>query len=129
MLQAQSWFKLLSDALARGAATGAATAGLVPLALQPATAAELVELQLAVAERFGELQQDWWQGWNSRLEEFGQLRQADTLSEHMELHYNLFEQCGALWKTQAADLLDLQDTVAVNYGYWVTQKLREPAAA
>jgi hypothetical protein len=73
--------------------------------------------------RLLELQQGWVQGWSAWLAELARLRSADTLSEHFEHFYNLGAQSGALLKDQAADLADLQDTVQVDYGYWLALKL------
>jgi hypothetical protein len=121
-----SFVGLLGQSLSRSMANAAASAAVLPLATRPQTGAELLELQGAVLERLLQLQQDWWQGWTAWVEEFGQLRRADTLSEHMEQQYNLAAQFGALFKAQASDLVDLQDTVQVDYGYWVSRKLRAP---
>ena len=123
---AQNWMKLVGEAMARYAATGASTAALLPL-MRADTGSELLDLQFAVIERMHQLQQDWWQGWAGWIEELGQSRKADTLSEHIGQQYNLGEQFAALLKSQAADLLDLHDNVQVNYGYWATRKLARQA--
>lgn len=47
------------------------------------------------------------------------------MSEQLEQQYNITEQFTALLKSQASDLLDLQENVQVDYGYWVAQKLDE----
>ena len=123
MQQAQTLGLLLAQSFARSAANGAATAALLPLALRPAAGPELLELQFAVLQRLQQLQQDWWQGWTAWLDEFGQLRRANTLSEHLEQNYNLCEQFAALLKSQASDLTDLQENLEVDYGYWVAQQV------
>ena len=113
---------LCGQAFARSAGNGIATAALLPLALQPETGAELAELQLAVMGRVQQMQRDWWQSWSAWAEEFSQLRRATTMSEHLEQQYNIAEQFMALLKDQAGDLMDLQENVQVDYGYWVAQK-------
>jgi hypothetical protein len=79
-----------------------------------------------VVERLLQLQQDWWQDWTAWLDEFAQLRRADTLSEHIEQFYNLGAQAAALLKGPTTDLVELQDTIQVDYGYWIARKVRAP---
>ena len=129
MLQhTHSFVALLAQSMARSAENAAASALVLPLAGRPETGAELLEIQGAVLERLLQLQRDWWQGWTAWFEEFGQLRRADTLSEHLEQQYNIGAQFSGLLKGQAADLADLQDTLQVDYGYWVARKLRDARA-
>jgi hypothetical protein len=123
--QGHSFLALLAESMARATQNAGASAAVLPLLVRPHTGAELLELQSAVLERLQQLQQAWWQGWTGWLDEFGQLRRADTLSEHLEQQYNLGAQFGALLQSQASDLVDLQDTVQVDYGYWVARKLRD----
>jgi len=121
--QAHSLLGLLAQAALRQAGNAGASAVLPTLLARPEAGAELLELQAALAERLLQLQQGWWAGWTAWLEEVGQLRRADTLSEHMEQLFNLGAQFGALLQAQGGDLVDLQDTVQVDYGYWVARKL------
>jgi hypothetical protein len=114
---------LLAQSLARQACNTCTSAMLLPLLARPDASAEWLELQAAVVARLLQLQQGWAQGWTAWLSECGQSRGADTLSEHFEHFYNLAAQSGALLKDQAADLADLQDTVQVDYGYWLARKL------
>jgi hypothetical protein len=123
--QASNFNTLLGEAVARSAGNSAATAAMLPLMLRPDTGAELMELQFAVAERMQQLQQDWWQSWNDWLAEFGRLGRSSTMSEQLEQQYNITEQFTALLKSQAGDLMDLQENWQVDYGYWVAQKLDE----
>lgn len=127
--QAQNLGSLLGQAVARSAGNTAATLAMLPLALRPDTAAELLELQFAVAGRVQQMQQDWWQSWNAWLAEFGELRRANTMSEQLEQQYNIGEQFTALLKSQASDVLDLQENVQVDYGYWMAQKLEGAGVA
>jgi hypothetical protein len=121
-----SLFKLLAESAAR---SGTAGSVLLPLLASPQTGAELLEMQAAVLERLLALQQAWWQGWTGWLEEFGQLRRADTLSDYMEQQYNLCAQAGGLLKDQFTDVVGLQENVQVDCGYWAAQKLRQPPRA
>lgn len=121
--QTHSFLALLSESALRSLRNAGASAALLPQLAQPDTGAEALELQAAVVQRLLDMQQAWWQGWVAWLEEFGQLRRADTLSEHIEQFYNLGAQFNDLLKAQGTDLVDLQDTVQVDYGYWVARKL------
>jgi hypothetical protein len=129
MQHSHSFLALLGQSVARAAQNAGASAAVLPLLVRPHTGAELLELQSAVVERLMQMQQAWWQGWTGWLDEFAQLRRADTLSEHLEQQYNLGAQFGALLQAQASDLADLQDTVQVDYGYWVARKLRDASGA
>jgi hypothetical protein len=122
----QSFLGLLAQSMLRQAQNAAASASVLPLLARRETGGELLDLQAAVVERMLQLQQDWWQDWTAWLDEFAQLRRADTLSEHMEQFYNLGAQAGALLKGPATDLVELQDTIQVDYGYWIARKLRAP---
>ncbi|HET8748171.1 MAG TPA: hypothetical protein VFM98_21415 [Ramlibacter sp.] len=123
LLRTHSFGLLLMESLLRAARNAGASVALLPQLAQADTGAEALELQAAVVQRLLELQQGWWQAWTIWLEELAQLRRADTLSEHMEQFYNLGAQFGDLLKAQGTDLVDLQDTVQVDYGYWVARKL------
>jgi hypothetical protein len=129
LLQAQTFGKLLVESMGRLAGNGTATAAVLPLALRADSGAELLDLHLAAWQRFGQLQHGWMQGWSLWFNECAQLRQASTLSEHLEQQYNLGEQFTAMLKAQASDLLDLQGNVEVDYGYWVTQKVKAATCA
>ena len=124
LLQLQAFGTLLGQSMARSMQNGAATAAVLPATLSADTAAELLALQVAVFDRIRSMQQDWWQAWGGWLQECGQLRRANTMSEHLEQQYNVMEQATALLKSQAADLMTLQENVEVDYGYWVSQKLQ-----
>jgi hypothetical protein len=80
-----------------------------------------------VAARLQLLQQGWLHGWNEWMQDYAQLKRANTLSEYAEQQFNLMAQFGALFKKQASDLLNLQENVEVGYGYWVAQKVRPTA--
>lgn len=116
---------LLGQSAARTAANSAATAMFLPLTARAQTYDELFAMQQAVIGRIAQLQQGWLRGWNQWLHDFGQMRQADTLSEHMEQQYNLGARVGALCKQQATDLLSLQENLEVDYGYWLARQARE----
>lgn len=103
---------------------GVANPGLLPLMFNAGSVAEVLDLQLAVLHRLQQLQEDWRQGWLLWLEELQQLGKVETLSEEVEQQYNLAEQFSALLKTQFTDLLELQDKIEVDCGYWAAQKMR-----
>jgi hypothetical protein len=119
---------LLGESAARNIGNGAASAAVLPLAVRVDTWYELIEMQGAIATRFQELQQGWLRGWNTWAREYGQLRRANTMSELLEQQFNLAAQYGAMFKNQAADVMNLQESIEVNYGYWVSQKTRHMGA-
>lgn len=123
-LQAHNLVSLVGQSVARSVGNTLASAALFPLMLTPEAGNDLFAMQAAVAGRAQQMQQDWLQAWNFWLGEFSQARRATTLSEHVELQYNLVAQFGALLKGQASDLLDLEENVQVAYGYWVAQQLQ-----
>jgi hypothetical protein len=115
---------LVGESATRAATSAAASTAVFALAPNAQTWSEWVALQTAVAQRLGQLQQSWWQGWGVWLEEFADLRRANTLSEFTEQQYNLFARLGELTKDQTSSLLSLQENVQVDYGYWASRKLR-----
>ncbi|HSV77865.1 MAG TPA: hypothetical protein VLK85_01495 [Ramlibacter sp.] len=125
--QAQAFATLIGQSLARSGATAAASATLLPLASRADVGAEWIDLQFAVLQRAGEMQQQWMGSWQAWLREYAELPLAETLSEHMEQQYNLVEQFAAQLKSQAADVVEFAENVQVDYGYWVAQKTRGEA--
>lgn len=122
--QAQAAGVLCSQSLARAAGNTAATAALLPLAMGPGTWDELLAMQGAIVGRFQQLQQGWIGGWQVWLQELGDLKRANTMSECLEQQFNLVAQVGALCKTQTSDLLDLQENIEVSYAYWLSKQAR-----
>jgi hypothetical protein len=123
--QAQTLGTLVGQSAARSAANSAATATVLTLASRADTWSELQSLQGAALQRLQLLQRGWLQGWTAWWQEFADLKRANTMSEHLEQQYNLAAQAGELIKDQIADVLNLQENVEVDYGYWVAQKLGE----
>src|SRR5205085_4383897 len=121
--QLQTLGTLLAQSVTRNAASGAASAALLPLAGNAETWTELFDMQAAIARRMQQLQQGWLAGWADWLHDYSNLGRANTMSEHTEQQYNLAAQAGALLKNQASDLLNLQENVEVGYSYWVSQHL------
>ncbi|HSV48186.1 MAG TPA: hypothetical protein VLJ58_20515 [Ramlibacter sp.] len=121
---------LVGQSMARSAGNGAATAALLPMAATRLdTWHDLMAIQRAVLQRLQQQQQGWLQGWAEWAQQLALLKRANTMSEHAEQQYNLMAQAGDLLKTQATDLLSLQENIEVDYGYWVAQKLRSAGAA
>jgi hypothetical protein len=122
--QAQVFAALVGQSLARSGSAVAASAALLPLASRADIGAEWVDLQFAVLQRAGEMQQQWMADWQAWLREYAELPLAETLSEHMEQQYNLAEQFTAQIKSQAADLVEFTENVQVDFGYWAALKTR-----
>lgn len=113
---------LLSRQLAQATKHSWATATLQPLTTPPQTWQELFELQQAVLQQLQQLQQGWFQGWTAWLDEFGQLKRANTMSKLVEQEFNLAAQWLLLLQGQATDLTNLQENIEINYGYWLSQQ-------
>ena len=122
--QAQVFASLLGQSLARSGATAAASTALLPLLSRADVSAEWIDLQFAVLQRAGEMQQQWMAAWQGWMREYAELPLADTLSEHMEQQYNLVEQFTAQLKSQAADVVEFAENVQVDVGYWIARKTR-----
>jgi flagellar hook-length control protein FliK len=119
---AQKLSLMLGQVVARSIGNQVAMAWLLPLHSDPQTWQELLAMQAAVWQRLRQQQADWTAGCTQLIQDYGQLRQANTLSKFVEQEYDAVAQFGALVKSQAADLAGLVENVQVDFGYWVSQK-------
>jgi hypothetical protein len=120
---AQTASTLLTRGAARAFGNGLATAGLAPHLLNPQTWDELLQLQGAVVRRLQQQNQDWLNGCAALAREYDRLKGANTISKLAEQQFNLVAQWGKLVSDQATSLIELQENISVDYGYWASQKL------
>lgn len=115
-------------ALASHRATAQAQAALraapvwTALAADAKTAGEAWQMLLATVEQ--------WQGWQAKgtdalaawLEEWSQLRHADTVSKAADQEMNLTRQWMALVQAQTTAALQLADNVQTSWAWWLTRR-------
>lgn len=99
------------------------TTGLSVRLTDPTVWSEWIQLQAAVAQRLQKQNQDLRKGFAILVDDYSQLKQANTMSKLMEKQCNLVSQWGALMGSQATNLMELLENVQVDYGYWASQKL------
>ena len=108
---------------------GALSLALAARLWDPAVWSESMQLTAAVGQRLHQQGLNWRQGCTILLEDYGQLRQANTMSKLVEKQCNLTLQLGQLLSGQATDFLGLLENIDVDYGYWASQKTSAPPAA
>jgi hypothetical protein len=119
---------LLGQMASRSLGNEIASATVLPLRADAGTWQELLAIQQAVWQRLQSQQTDWLQGCTGLAREYGQLRQANTVSKFMEQEYNAVAQFSALLSNQATALIGLMENIQVDYSYWISQKLAPPEA-
>jgi hypothetical protein len=124
LLRSQKMHSLIGQWAKRGLEDG--TAAMTVLRLDANAWEELHAFQSAVLERFAEQQRDWFEGCAAVVQEYGELKRANTMAKFVEQEYNVAVQIGALFATQAANFVGLLETIQVDYGYWIHQKQTPP---
>jgi hypothetical protein len=120
LLRSQKMHSLIGQWAKRGMEHGASTRSLLQLDAEGWE--ELFAFQSAVLERFAEQQKDWLEGCAAVVQEYGELKRANTMAKFVEQEYNVVVQMGALFATQAANFVGLMESIQVDYGYWIHQK-------
>ena len=118
---------LTTHRLAKKYAASMANNGALSLALatrlwDPEVWSESMQLQAAIVRRLQLQGQDWRAGCTLLLEDYGQLRQANTMSKLLEKQCNLSSQLAQLLGNQATNFVALLENIDVDYGYWASQK-------
>lgn len=90
----------------------------------PAVWSELTQMQAAIAQRLQVQNQNWRKGFAILAEDYGQLRQANTMSKLLEKQGNLISQSADLLTSQATDFVALLENIDVDFGYWASRKLQ-----
>jgi len=118
---------LLSNWAISTADRSIATSQLLAHGINSETWHELLQLQEAVRQRLQQQQQNWWQGWAAWAQQCTQIKNANTMSKLVEQEFNLIGQIVQLVSAQATSLATLQETIEVDYGYWVHEKIKARA--
>lgn len=95
----------------------------------PTVWSESMQLEAAIMRRLHAQGLNWRKGCTTLIEDYGQLRQANTMSKLVEKQCNLVSQFALLLSSQATDFVALLENIDVDYGYWASQKKGAPAAA
>lgn len=125
MEHAQTVGTLLSRRTTRVMSNLTTSAGLAPQAMNPQTWVELQQLHQAVMQRLQQQNQSWLEGCAALVKEYAQIKNANTMSKLIEQQCNLVGQWGQLLGTQATNLMGLQENIEVDYGYWVSEKVKQ----
>lgn len=113
---------LMTQMLARSMANQMGSAAVLPMQFDVDTWNDIVAMQTAVVNRLTQQQRDWAQGLTEIVQDYAQLRLANTLSKFVEQEYNLGAQIGALMTSQLSQFVNLMENIQVDYGYWIAQK-------
>ncbi|WP_332855560.1 hypothetical protein [Duganella sp. S19_KUP01_CR8] len=108
---------------------GAMTMALAAKLWDPVVWSEWTQLQAAIAQRLYTQNQDWHKGCAILVEDYGQIRQANTMSKLVEKQGNLVSQSAALLTSQTTNFMALLENIDVDFGYWASQKLRQDQPA
>lgn len=125
---------LTAQRLAKKYATSMANNGALSLGLatrlwDPEVWSESMQLQAAILRRLQAQGQNWRTGCTVLLQDYGQLRQANTMSKLLEKQCNLSSQFAQLLGNQATNFVALLENIDVDYGYWASQKTSAPPPA
>lgn len=123
---ARTTHRLTQKYVASMANNGALTLGLATRLWDPAVWSESMHLAAAVAQRLHLQGLNWRKGCTILLNDYAQLRQANTMSKLVEKQCNLTLQFGQLLTSQATDFLSLLENIDVDYGYWASRKQSAP---
>jgi len=115
---------LLSRRITRTFNNGLFTAGLAAHLMDPQIWSDLLQLQAAVMQRLQQQNRAWLKGCAILMEDYAQIKQANTMSKLVEKQYNLMAQWSLLIGNQATNMIGLQENIEVDYGYWASQKLQ-----
>lgn len=129
LVHAQKMNTLLAQMAARSLGTQATLAWTLPWHLDTQTWQELQAMQAAVWKRLGQQQAEWVKGCQQLMQDYAQLKQANTLSKVVDQEYDFVSQFGALLSSQASALAGLAENIQVDLGYWVSQKADEQKVA
>jgi hypothetical protein len=107
----------------RAFSNAANTAQLFAQGMDQKTRDELVHMGEAAWTRLRTLRENWIKDWAGWLDYASELKGANTMSKLAEREGNIFGQAAQILCSQATDLVGLQENIAVDYGYWVSEKL------
>lgn len=114
---------VLSRSIGRTLSNGMFTAGLATHLMEPQVWGELMQLQSAVMQRLKQQNESWLKGCAILMQDYVQIRHANTMTKLVEKQYNLVTQWNQLIGDQTTNLIGLEENIEVDYGYWASQKL------
>jgi len=120
---AMTAYTLMNNHTARLLKNQVVTAGLATRLMDPQIWGESQQLQSAVVQRLQQQNQDWLKGCAILMQDYAQIKQANTMTKLIEKQCNLMLQWNLLLTNQATNLLGLMENIEVDYGYWASQKL------
>lgn len=83
---------------------------------------ERLQFQQAVFNRIFENQKSWFTGIAGIIQEYMGLKEANTLSKHVEQECNIIGQWSALITRQVASWTEMLENFQTDYDYWISQK-------
>lgn len=101
---------------------GALTLALATRMWDPTIWSESLQMEAAIAKRLEGQGLDFRKGCRVLLEDYGQIKQANTMSKLMEKQCNLMTQFAQLMTSQTTNFVSLLENIDVDYGYWASQK-------
>ena len=116
-------YSLLNNQTSRMLNNGLFSAGLTTHLVDPQVWGEALQLQGAVMQRLQQQNQDWLKGCAILMQDYAQIKQANTMTKLVEKQFNLVMEWGQLLSNQATNLIGLMENIEVDYGYWASQKL------
>jgi hypothetical protein len=116
--------RLMQRQAARTFSNSMLTTGLAPLFGDPEIWSESLQIQAAIMQRLREQQDDLLKGCAILIDDYSQIRRANTLSKLVEKQCNLFTQWSELLTVQSTNFMALLENIEVDYGYWASQRLQ-----
>lgn len=114
---------MLSRSIGRTLSNGMFTAGLATHFMEPQLWSDVTQMQNAILQRLKQQGDSWLKGCAILMQDYVQIKQANTMSKLVEKQYNLVTQWNQLIGDQTTNLMGLQENIEVDYGYWASQKL------
>lgn len=83
---------------------------------------DLLQMQGAISERLQQQNQQWVKGVAAIVRDYARIKKANTMSKLFEQQFNVIGQWGQLLSNQTTSLVELQQNIETNFGYWLHQK-------
>lgn len=121
--RAWNWQALATHVVGQQSAHAVQTAMLLPAALLDArTAAESLQMTVAVLQQWQSLQAQWIEGLTGLAQAMGEVRQVNTVSKFVDQESALWQRGLALVSAQATTTMKLVENVQVNQAWWLSQR-------
>ena len=122
LIRAQKMNMMVGQLMARSLQNQTASAAVLPTQMDADTLREVSMIQQAIFRRVQQQQKEWMAGCQDIMQEYSQLKLANTMSKFVEQEYNIVAQFGALVSSQTASWVGLLENIQVDYAYWISQK-------